>query len=67
MQFTSNNDFTTEKANTHMANSFCCHVPTIWNENTNSQFIIDSYAVSTYYSSYMKKLDKTMTTTFKHI
>jgi hypothetical protein len=48
-------------------NSFSRHIPKIRNANTNSQFIIDSYATIAYCSSYMIKFDKTMTSTFKRI
>ena len=48
-------------------NSFSRHIPKLWNANTDSQFILDSYATATYCTSYMKKFDKTMTSTFKRI
>jgi hypothetical protein len=48
-------------------NNFSCHIPKDWNANKDSQYVLDSYATTTYCISYMKKLDKTMTMTFKHI
>ena len=48
-------------------NSFSKHVPTLWYANTNAQFILDSYAIGTYCSSYMTKMDHTMTSAFKKI
>jgi hypothetical protein len=43
------------------------HIPNVWNANTDCQFVLDSYAVVAYCSSYMTKLDKKITTTFKRI
>jgi hypothetical protein len=48
-------------------NSFAQHIPKIWNVNANSQFIVESYATTTYCISYMKIFDKKMTSTFKRI
>ena len=48
-------------------NSFSRHIPKIWNANTDSQFILDSYATTTYCTLYMMKFDKTMTSTFRCI
>ena len=36
-------------------NSFSRHIANIWNENTYSQFVVDSFATTMYFSSYMKK------------
>ena len=48
-------------------NAFSKQVPTLWYANTDAQFILDAYAATTYCSSYMKKLDDTMTFAFKKI
>ena len=39
----------------------------MWFANTDIQFILDPYAVTTYCTSYMTKVDKFMTTLLKSI
>ena len=39
-------------------NNFAQHILLIWGTNNDAQFVLDSYATSTYCSSYMKKLNK---------
>ena len=47
--------------------SFAQHTLLTWGANTDAQFLLDSYATTTYCISYMTKLDKTMTSMFKLI
>jgi hypothetical protein len=35
--------------------------------NTNAQYVLNAYAATLYYSSYMKKVDKYMTSAFRRI
>ena len=39
----------------------------LWNANTDTQYILNAYATSSYCSSYMTKLDRSMTSAFKKI
>ena len=48
-------------------NSFAQHIPATWIANTNSQFVLNSYVVAMYCSSYMTKEDRTLTLTFRSI
>jgi hypothetical protein len=48
-------------------NNFSCHIPKISIANIDSQYVLHSYATTTYCISYMTKLYKTMTMEFKHI
>ena len=48
-------------------NPFAKGVPKLWLANTDAQFILDSYAATSYCSSYMAKFDRTLTDTFKRI
>lgn len=48
-------------------NIFAQHIPLMWGANTDAQFVLDSYATTNYYCSYMKNIDKTMTSRFKHM
>jgi hypothetical protein len=48
-------------------NSFGIHVGNLWQVNTNVQFILDLYATISYYTSYLIKIDKTITKEFKNI
>ncbi len=38
-------------------NAFSIHVH-LWFANINTQFLLDPYAIATYYTSYMTKIDK---------
>jgi hypothetical protein len=42
-------------------NAFNTHVVHLWFAKTNIQFILDPYAIATYYTSYMTKVDKLIT------
>ena len=46
-------------------NPFAKGVPELWLATTDAQFILDSYAATSYCSSYMAKFDRTLTDTFK--
>lgn len=48
-------------------NSYPRHIPSMWIANTDSQFVLDSYATAMHCNSYMTKEDKTLTYTFKNI
>ena len=48
-------------------NSFARDIPEIWLANTDSHFVLNSYAAASYCSSYMTKLDRSMTSAFKKI
>ncbi len=45
-------------------NPFGIHVGNIWQANTYVQFIFDPYVATSYYTSYLTKIDKTMTKEF---
>ena len=42
-------------------------MPNLWNENTDAQYVLNAYVVSSYCNSYMTKVDKSMTNAFKRI
>ena len=42
-------------------NSFRIHAGNIWQANTDLQFILDPYAAASYCTSYLTKIDKTVT------
>jgi hypothetical protein len=42
-------------------------MPNFWNANTNAQFVLNAYATISYYSSYMTKVEKSMTNSFRRI
>lgn len=48
-------------------NSFATNMPKLWNENIDAQFVLNAYAIASYCTSYMKKVDKSMTNAFKRI
>ncbi|XP_059077054.1 uncharacterized protein LOC131876217 [Cryptomeria japonica] len=48
-------------------NSFGRKIPQLWKANTDAQFVLNAYAAAMYYSSYMAKVDKSMTQEFKRI
>lgn len=48
-------------------NSFANKIPKLQNVNTNAQFVLNVYVVAIYYSSYMTKVDNSMTYAFKII
>ena len=50
-----------------MNNSFAMNMPHLWDANTDSQYVLNAYVASSYCSSYMTKVDKSMTHTFKRI
>jgi len=39
----------------------------IWNANIDAQFVLNAYATTSYYNSYMTKVDKSMTNAFIRI
>ena len=48
-------------------NSFCKQMPKLWRANTDAQFVLNAYATTMYCSSYMEKVDRSMTHAFKRI
>jgi len=48
-------------------NSFEKKVPSLRQANIDAQFILDAYVAATYSSSYITKIDLSMTTAFKQI
>ena len=48
-------------------NSFSKDMPVMWNENTDVQYVLNAYVASSYCTSYMTKVDKSMTSAFKRI
>jgi competence CoiA-like predicted nuclease len=48
-------------------NAYAIKVATLWKANTNIQFFFDSYAATSYYTSYLTKFDKTVTNEFQTI
>jgi hypothetical protein len=42
-------------------NPFGIHVENLWQANTNVQFILDLYATTSYYTSYLTKIEKRVT------
>ena len=48
-------------------NIFSQKMPSLWNANTDAQYILNAYAAALYCSSYMTKLDRSMTSAFKKI
>jgi len=48
-------------------NAFAKKIPSLWQANTDAQFILDAYVAVAYSSFYMTKLDRSMKTSFKQI
>ena len=48
-------------------NAFAKQIPQLWHANTDAQFILNAHAAATYCSSYMTKMDHSMTSAFKKI
>jgi len=48
-------------------NSFTKDIPNMWYANTDAQYVLNAYATTLYYSSYMMKVDKSMTNAFRRI
>lgn len=48
-------------------NSFSFNMPHLWNANTCAQYVLNAYAATSYCSSYMTKVDRSMTNAFKRI
>ena len=48
-------------------NNFAYNMPHLWNANTNAQYVLNAYAAASYCSSYMTKVDRSMTNAFKRI
>lgn len=42
-------------------------MPKLWRANTDAQFVLNAYATTMYCSSYMEKVDKSMTHASKRI
>ena len=42
-------------------------MPHLWNANTDSQYVLSAYAAVSYCTSYMTKVDRSMTNAFKRI
>jgi hypothetical protein len=48
-------------------NSFSKDMPVMWKENTDAQYVLNAYAEASYCTSYMTKVDKSMTSAFRRI
>ena len=48
-------------------NSFAKKISQLWRANIDAPFVLNAYATAMYCSSYMTKVDKKMTNTFKRI
>ena len=48
-------------------NSFSKDMPVMWKENTDAQYVLNAYVAASYYTSYMTKVDKYMTSAFRRI
>jgi hypothetical protein len=42
-------------------------MPNLWNANTDAQYVLNAYAAASYCSSYMTKVEKSMTNSFRKI
>jgi hypothetical protein len=42
-------------------------MPNLWNANTDAQYVLNAYVATSYCSSYMTKVDKSMTNAFRRI
>ena len=42
-------------------------MPIMWNENIDAQYVLNAYVVTSYFTSYMTKVDKSMTSAFRRI
>ena len=58
--------FLKQKPSHTWINSFAIDMQNLWNENTNAQYLLNAY-VASYCTSYMKKIYKSMTNTFKRM
>jgi hypothetical protein len=48
-------------------NNFSKDMSVMWNEKIDAQYVLNAYVVSLYYTLYMTKVDKSMTTVFRRI
>jgi hypothetical protein len=48
-------------------NSFSKDMPVMWNANTGAQYVLNAYVAASYCTSYMTKVDKSMTSAFIRI
>jgi hypothetical protein len=48
-------------------NSFSKDMPVMWNANTDEKYVLNAYATTSYCTSYMIKVDKSMTSAFRRI
>ncbi len=48
-------------------NPFNIHAKNLWQANTNVQFILDPYVATSYFTSYLTKIDKAMKEKLKNI
>jgi hypothetical protein len=48
-------------------NNFSKDMPVMWNANTDAQYVLNAYAATSYCTSYMTKVDKSMTSAFRRI
>jgi len=57
-----------ERKPSHIWNNiFAKEMPNLWDANIDAQYVLNSYAATSYCTSYMTKLDKTMTNSFRRI
>jgi urocanate hydratase len=47
--------------------SFSKDMPVMWKENTNAQYMLNAYVAASYCTSYMRKINKSMTSEFRKI
>jgi hypothetical protein len=48
-------------------NGFSKDMPNMWNANTDAQYVLNAYVATSYCTSYMMKVDKSMTNAFRRI
>jgi hypothetical protein len=48
-------------------NSFAKDMPNMWNTNIDAQYVLNAYIATSYCTSYMTKVDKSMTSAFRRI
>jgi hypothetical protein len=48
-------------------NGFSKDMPIMWNANTHAQYVLNAYVATSYCTSYMKNVDKSMTSDFRRI
>ena len=63
-----NQHFSLNKKLSHIwNNNFSKDMPVMWKANTDAQYVLSEYAASSYCTSYITKIDKSMTSAFRRI